>query len=98
MARGSIIKMKMDDGVEIGVYHVEPKGARRGGLVMIQEIFGLTGHIKAASDGYADDGYEVLAPSLFDREEPGFTTSYSPDEMQRVQDQRRGDVREPTRR
>ena len=36
------------------------------------------------SDGYADDGYEVLAPSLFDREEPGFIAGYSPDEMQRA--------------
>jgi carboxymethylenebutenolidase len=84
MARGSMIKMKMGDGAENSVYHVEPKGARRGELVVIQEIFGVTDHIKAVSDGYADDGYEVLAPSLFDREEPGFVTGYSPDEMQRA--------------
>jgi carboxymethylenebutenolidase len=84
MARGSMIKMKMSDGAEIGVYHVEARGARSGGLVLIQEIFGITAHIKAISDGYADDGYEVLAPSLFDREEPGFLAGYSPDEMQRA--------------
>ena len=59
------------DGAEIGVYHVGPNDARRGGLVVIQEIFGITDHIKAVSDGFADEGYEVLAPSLFDREEPG---------------------------
>ena len=46
MARGSMIRMKMSDGAEIGVYHVEPKGERRGGLVLIQEIFGVTDHIK----------------------------------------------------
>jgi carboxymethylenebutenolidase len=84
MARGSMIKMKMRDGAEIGVYHVEPKGARRGGLVVIQEIFGVTEHIKAVADGYADDGYEVLAPSLFDRAEPGFIAGYSQNEMQRA--------------
>jgi carboxymethylenebutenolidase len=84
MARGSMIKMTMRDGAEIGVYRVEPKAARRGGLVVIQEIFGITDHIKQVSDGFADDGYEVLAPSLFDREELGFTTGYSPDEMQRA--------------
>lgn len=83
-ARGSTIKMQMRDGAEIGVYRVAPKGARRGGLVVIQEIFGVTDHIKAVADGYADDGYEVLAPSLFDREEPGFATGYGPDEMQRA--------------
>src|SRR6476646_4620368 len=84
MARGSMIRMKMSDGAEIGVYRVEAKGARRGGLVLIQEIFGVTGHIKTISDGYAHDGYEVLAPSLFDREQPGFQAGYSPDEMQRA--------------
>jgi carboxymethylenebutenolidase len=76
--------MTMSDGAEIGVYHVEPKGTRRGGVVVIQEIFGVTDHIKSVSDGYADEGYEVLAPSLYDREEPGFTTGYSPDDMQRA--------------
>ena len=44
--KGKMITMKMSDGAEIGVYHVEPEGKRRGGLVLIQEIFGLTDHIK----------------------------------------------------
>ena len=83
MARGEMIKMTMSDGAQIGVYRVEPKGARRGGLVLIQEIFGVTQHIKSVSDGYADEGYEVLAPSLFDREEPGFEADYSDKGIQR---------------
>jgi len=83
MTQGSMIKMKMKDGAEIGVYHAEPKGARRGGLVLIQEIFGVTEHIKELFDGYAADGYEVLGPSLYDREEPGFQASYSPEDIQK---------------
>jgi carboxymethylenebutenolidase len=83
MAHGTMIKMKMKDGAEIGVYRAEPKGARRGGLVLIQEIFGVTDHIKEVSDSYAADGYEVLAPSLYDREEPGFQASYSPEDIQK---------------
>jgi len=82
--RGTTIKMTMKDGAEIGVYRVEPKGARRGGLVLIQEIFGVTDHIKECADGYADDGYEVLAPSLYDREAPGFAVSYSPEDIQKA--------------
>ncbi len=82
MSRGQMIKMKMGDGAEIGVYHVEPKGARRGGLVLIQEIFGITEHIKQCCDGYADEGYEVLGPALFDREAPGLQASFAPDELQ----------------
>ena len=58
MTRGTMIKMTMSDGAEIGVYRVEPKGARRGGLVLIQEIFGVTEHIKELCDKFADEGYE----------------------------------------
>jgi carboxymethylenebutenolidase len=71
--------MKMSDGAEIGAYHCEPTGARRGGLVLIQEIFGINPHIRDVSDSFAAEGYEVLAPSLFDREAPGFVSDYSPD-------------------
>jgi carboxymethylenebutenolidase len=83
MSKGAVIKMKMSDGAEIGVYHVDPEGVRRGGLVVIQEIFGITSHIKDVCDSYAAEGYEVLAPSLFDRQAPGFVTGYSPEEMQK---------------
>jgi carboxymethylenebutenolidase len=83
MTVGKMLSMKMSDGATIGVYHVEPQGARRGGLVLIQEIFGITDHIKACCDGYAADGYEVLAPSLFDREAPGFVAGTSPEDMQK---------------
>jgi carboxymethylenebutenolidase len=79
-----MIKMKMSDGAEIGVYHVEPKGKRRGGLVLIQEIFGVTEHIKEMSDKFADEGYEVLSPALYDREEPNFQASYSPEDIQKA--------------
>jgi carboxymethylenebutenolidase len=82
--RGSMIKMTTSDGAEIGVYHVEPKGTRRGGLVLIQEIFGVTDHIKECCDSFADEGYEVLGPSLYDREAPGFAVSYSPEDIQKA--------------
>ncbi len=75
MCKGHMIEMAMSDGARIGVYHVEPFGVRRGGLVLIQEIFGVTDHIKDVAASYCAEGYEVLAPSLFDREEPGFIAS-----------------------
>jgi carboxymethylenebutenolidase len=64
------------DGAEIGAYHVKPGDARRGGLVLCQEIFGVTGHIREVCDGFAEDGYEVIAPSFFDRLEKGFAAGY----------------------
>ena len=76
MADGSMEEMTMADGATVAVYHVHPAGERRGGLVLVQEIFGITDHIRDLCDDYAADGYEVLAPALFDREHPGFEADY----------------------
>lgn len=77
MSAGTMERMTMSDGAEIGVYHAQPSGARRGGLVLIQEIFGVTEHIRSLCDDYAALGYEVLAPAVFDREAPGFEIDYT---------------------
>ncbi len=82
--KGKMTKMKMSDGAEIGVYHVDAQGTRRGGLVLIQEIFGVTEHIMELCDGYAADGYEVLGPALYDREVPNFQATYSPEDIQKA--------------
>ncbi len=82
--RGTITQMRMSDGATIGVYQVQPPGKRLGGLVLIQEIFGVTEHIKLLADGYADQGYEVLAPALFDREALGLQLGRTPDDMQQA--------------
>ena len=81
---GQMIRMTMSDGAEIAVYHAEAEGARRGGLVLIQEIFGVTDHIRDLCDEYAADGYEVLAPSLYDREHPGFEADYTGPDFDRA--------------
>jgi len=81
--RGQMITLECRDGAKIGCYRVEPQGKRRGGLVLIQEIFGVTDHIKELCDGYAADGYEVMAPALYDREAPGLQASYSPEDIQK---------------
>ena len=67
---GTMETMTMSDGATVAVYHAQPTGERRGGLVLVQEIFGVTDHIRDLCDEYAADGYEVLAPALFDREHP----------------------------
>lgn len=74
---GDMIRMTMSDGAEIAVYHALPVGARRGGLVLVQEIFGVTDHIRELCDEYAAYGYEVLSPAIFDREHPGFEAAYT---------------------
>ncbi len=74
---GEWLTIAMDDGYAMPVWHVAARGERRGGLVLVQEIFGVTEHIRELCDEYAADGYEVLSPGLFDREEPGCALAYA---------------------
>jgi carboxymethylenebutenolidase len=83
MTMGTMEVLQADDGARIAFYHVPPVGQRRGGLVLLQEIFGLTEHIKEACDGWAAHGFEVVAPALFDREAPGLQASYAAEEIAR---------------
>ncbi|MGN6445616.1 dienelactone hydrolase family protein [Amnibacterium sp.] len=50
------------DGID--VYRAEPTGPLRGGLIVIEEIWGLVPHIRAVADRFAAEGYLVLAPEL----------------------------------
>ena len=65
------------DGFEFSAYRAKPGDARRGGLVLIQEIFGITEHIRELADSFAEEGYETIAPAYYDRLEPGFAADYS---------------------
>lgn len=71
------------DGFSFDAYHATPSDARRGGLLLIQEIFGVTDHIRELCDGFAADGYEVIAPAFYDRLQKGFAADYSPESIQR---------------
>ena len=64
---GAMTNLTAADGHRLAAYVAEPKGAPKGGVVVIQEIFGVNGHIKAVTDGFAADGYYAVAPALFDR-------------------------------
>ena len=58
-----------EDGHRLAAYRATPSGKPKGGLVVVQEIFGVNFHIKKVCDGFAADGYVALAPALFDRVE-----------------------------
>ncbi|WP_394763666.1 dienelactone hydrolase family protein [Phenylobacterium sp.] len=60
------------DGFRFAAYHAGVSDARRGGLVILHAIWGVTPHLRALADEYAQGGYEVLVPSLFDRFQQGF--------------------------
>jgi carboxymethylenebutenolidase len=74
------------DGFRFEAWRAAPTDARRGGLVLIQEIFGVTDHIRSLAEAFAAEGYETLAPSLFDRRQPRFEADYSPEGVARGRD------------
>jgi carboxymethylenebutenolidase len=74
---GGVISLRAHDGHQLSAYQVRPDKPPRGGLVLLQEIFGVTGHIRRVCDGYAAQGYHVVAPALFDRVRPGIELGYS---------------------
>ncbi|WP_316179102.1 dienelactone hydrolase family protein [Bradyrhizobium sp. SZCCHNRI1009] len=78
---GQDIKLTASDGFQLGAYRVDPTGTAKGALVVIQEIFGVNHHIRNVCDRLAAEGYVAIAPAIFDRVEPGFTSGYSPDEI-----------------
>ncbi|MBO9560974.1 MAG: dienelactone hydrolase family protein [Caulobacter sp.] len=61
---GERLTLTAADGSPVAAYHAPPGEARRGGLVILHAIWGVTPHIRELSDGLADQGYEVIAPSL----------------------------------
>lgn len=75
MGRAITLKSRFD-GFELDAYYAGPQDARQGGLVLIQEIFGVTEHIREMADGFAAQGYEVIAPSMYDRLERGYQADY----------------------
>jgi carboxymethylenebutenolidase len=80
---GNAIILTAGDGFVLSAYRADPSGAPRGGLVVAQEIFGVNSHIRNVCDGYAADGYRVIAPALFDRYEKGVDIGYTPADIAR---------------
>ncbi len=79
---GEMVSLTAEDGHKFAGYRAAPKGAPKGGLVIIQEIFGVNGHIKKVTDSFAAEGYVALAPAIFDRAERGFETGYKPEDIE----------------
>ncbi|MDE2290818.1 MAG: dienelactone hydrolase family protein, partial [Elusimicrobia bacterium] len=70
------IRSTADDRFEFPAYHAAPAGERKGGVIVIQEIFGIDEHVRRDVDRWASPGFEALAPALYERREPGFTAGH----------------------
>ena len=85
---GKSIRLTAGDGHELDAYQADPEGPPKGAIVIIQEIFGINGHIRSVCDGYAADGYVAIAPALFDRVERGIELGYDEPDRGRGRDTR----------
>jgi carboxymethylenebutenolidase len=74
---GQTINLTAKDGFKLTGYEAKPSGKARGGLVMVQEIFGVNQHMRKTADIYAAEGFHVVAPAFFDRVGKDIQLGYS---------------------
>jgi carboxymethylenebutenolidase len=90
---GEQVQLRAVDGFAYGAYRALPTGKPRGGIVVIQEIFGVNKHIRQVCDGYAEAGYAAVAPQIFDRVERNVELGYEAADMTRGVELARGKLK-----
>jgi carboxymethylenebutenolidase len=78
------IQIRASDGHTLDAYLARPAGEPIGGLVVIQEIFGVNQHIRDVADSYAKHGFLAIAPALFDRIEKNVELGYEGEDSVRA--------------
>ena len=82
---GERIKLTTADGFSLNAYRAAPAGKPKGGVVLLQEVWGLNNWIRAEVERYAGEGYLCVAPATMDRLEYGFESeNYGSDHFARV--------------
>jgi len=80
---GERITLTASDGFTLNAYRAAPDGPPRGGVVVIQEVWGLNNWVRSVVDRYARHGYLAVAPAMFDRVEFGYESeSYTPEQFE----------------
>jgi carboxymethylenebutenolidase len=77
---GETITLTAADGHTLQAYRTGPADTGKS-LVVVQEIFGVNGHMRRVCDAFAAEGYAVIAPALFDRVAPGTELGYTPGDV-----------------
>ena len=79
---GNWVDLAPADGAAVRAWVALPEGPVRGGVVVLQEIFGVNAHIRAVADRLAARGYAAVAPDLFARLQPDVDLGYSAPDME----------------
>lgn len=68
--RDKNVRLTASDGFSLDAFVALADGSAKGGLVILQEIFGVTDQLKSVARFYAGQGYDTIVPALFDRVSP----------------------------
>lgn len=74
---GDEIRVKARDGGDFAAYLATPSRVPAPGIVLLPEVFNTNPHIRSVADGWAADGFVVLAPDVYWRQEPGAYMAYT---------------------
>ena len=74
---GEEVRLTAQDGHVLDAYRASPAGTPVGGVVIVQEVFGLTAHVRNVVDRYAAEGFAAIAPAMFDRVARGLVLDYA---------------------
>lgn len=75
------VELVSKDATKISAYVAQPITSPKGGIVVLQEIFGVNSHIRSVADRFAKAGYLAIAPALFDRIQTGIEFGYDGDDF-----------------
>jgi carboxymethylenebutenolidase len=79
---GERVTLTAADDFTLNAYRAAPQGKPRGGVVVIQEVWGLNIFIRSVVDRFAEHGYLAVAPAMFDRVEFGYESdNYGPEQF-----------------
>ena len=73
---GYDLSLTTSDGHTLNAYSALPDGETKGGIVIIQEIFGVNDDIRETVDNFAREGYHTIAPAMFDRIESNVSLGF----------------------
>ncbi|MGD1806979.1 dienelactone hydrolase family protein [Dapis sp. BLCC M126] len=72
----------LNGNLEIDSYLAQPLGVGQfPAVVVVQEIFGVNSHIREVTEKIAKEGYVAIAPSIYQRQAPGFEVGYTEEDL-----------------
>ena len=79
-----MVRLTAADGFELDAWLATPAGRPKGGIVIAQEMYGVTDYLKRATAFYASQGYLTITPALYDRHERDTVLAYNEADRDRV--------------